>query len=50
MAGDARPDLNPSILMSPADIADIVGFLVTRSGNAAIDEISVRRESSTPWA
>jgi NAD(P)-dependent dehydrogenase (short-subunit alcohol dehydrogenase family) len=50
MADAARPDLNRSELISPEDIADVVLFLVTRRGNAVIDEIDVRRESSTPWA
>jgi NAD(P)-dependent dehydrogenase (short-subunit alcohol dehydrogenase family) len=50
MAGAARPDLDRSVLISPEDIADVVLFLVTRRGNAVIDEIDVRRESSTPWA
>ena len=46
----ARPDLDPSIVMRPQEIADIVLFLVTRQGNAVIDEIHVRRAASTPWA
>lgn len=46
----ARPDLDPSIVMQPQEIADIVLFLVTRKGNAVIDEIHVRRAASTPWA
>jgi 3-oxoacyl-[acyl-carrier protein] reductase len=46
----ARPDLGPADLMQPQEIADIVLFLVTRDGNAVIDEINVRRERSTPWA
>lgn len=50
MAGAARPDLDRSVLISPEDIADVALFLVTRRGNAVIDEIDVRRESSTPWA
>jgi len=50
MIGHARPDLDRSILMQPEEIADIVLFLVTRQGNAMIDEINVRRASSTPWA
>jgi 3-oxoacyl-[acyl-carrier protein] reductase len=49
MVALARPDLDPSILMQPQEIADIVLFLVTRSGNAVIDEVLVRRETSTPW-
>ena len=48
--GNARPDLDPAVLMQPEEIADIVLFLVTRQGNAVIDEINVRRAASTPWA
>lgn len=50
MVGQARPDLDRSVLMSPEEIADIVLFLVTRRGKAVIDEILVRRAASTPWA
>ena len=49
LIGDARPDLDRSLLMKPQEIADIVLFLVTRAGNAMIDEIDVRRETATPW-
>ncbi|MGQ9632401.1 MAG: SDR family NAD(P)-dependent oxidoreductase [bacterium] len=49
LIGEARPDLDRSELMRPEEIADIVLFLVTRQGNAVIDEIHVRRASSTPW-
>jgi 3-oxoacyl-[acyl-carrier protein] reductase len=49
MIRNARPDLDQSVLMQPQEIADIVLFLVTRQGNAVIDEIQVRREVSTPW-
>ena len=49
LIGDARPDLDRSILMQPEEIADIVLFLVTRRGKAVIDEIDVRREGSMPW-
>lgn len=50
MVGQARPDLDRSELMQPEEIADVVLFLVTRKGNAVIDEIHLRRESSIPWA
>ncbi|MBT3191254.1 MAG: SDR family oxidoreductase [Verrucomicrobia bacterium] len=50
LVSKARPDLDRSVLMHPEEIADIVLFLVTRRGNAIIDEISVRRASSMPWA
>ena len=47
---DARPDLDPAVLMQPQEIADIVLFLVTRRGNAVIDQVNVRRAASTLWA
>lgn len=50
MVSQARPDLDRSVLMQPEEIADIVLFLVTRQGNAVIDEIRVRRAASAPWA
>ncbi len=50
MVSRARPDLDRSVLMQPDDIADAVIFLVTRRGNAVIDEINIRRATSTPWA
>ncbi len=50
VAAQMRPDLDRSILIKPEDIADIVLFLVTRQGNAVIDEIQVRRASAMPWA
>jgi 3-oxoacyl-[acyl-carrier protein] reductase len=49
MVSRSRPDLDRSVLMQPEDIADIVVFLVTRRGNAVIDQIQVRRAASTPW-
>ena len=50
LIANARPDLDKSVLMRPEEIADAVLFLVTREGNAVIDEIHLHRESSTPWA
>ncbi|MGQ9500498.1 MAG: SDR family NAD(P)-dependent oxidoreductase [Anaerolineae bacterium] len=49
LASQARPDLDRSELMKPEEIAEIVLFLVTRRGNAVIDEIDVRRRGATPW-
>jgi 3-oxoacyl-[acyl-carrier protein] reductase len=46
----ARPDLDPTVLMEPQEIADWVLFLVTRRGRAVADAIYLRREASTPWA
>jgi 3-oxoacyl-[acyl-carrier protein] reductase len=50
MAGQARPDLDRSVLIQPEEVADLVLFLVTRRGNAVVDEIHLRRAASTPWA
>jgi len=50
MVSRSRPDLDRSVLMHPDEIADLVVFLVTRRGNAVIDEIHLRRSASTPWA
>jgi 3-oxoacyl-[acyl-carrier protein] reductase len=50
LAGQARPDLDRSVLIQPDEIADLVIYLVTRQGNAVVDEIHVRRASAVPWA
>lgn len=50
MVSRSRPDLDRSVLMHPDEIADLVVFLVTRRGNAVIDEVRIRRAASTPWA
>lgn len=50
LLSQARPDLDRAVLMQPEELADIVLFLVTRQGNAVMDEIHVRRAASTPWA
>jgi len=50
LAAQARPDLDRAELIQPQEIADIVLFLVTRAGNAVIDEIDVRRQSNIAWA
>ncbi|MEW5959233.1 MAG: SDR family oxidoreductase [Chloroflexota bacterium] len=50
LVGQVRPDLDRSVLMQPEEIAEIVLFLVTRQGQAVIDEVNVHRAASTPWA
>jgi NADP-dependent 3-hydroxy acid dehydrogenase YdfG len=50
MAGQARPDLDRSVLIQPDEVADLVICLVTRQGSAVVDEIHVRRASAMPWA
>ena len=44
-----RPDIDENELISPEEIARIVVFLATFTGNGIIDEISVRRSTGTPW-
>lgn len=45
----ARPDLDPSILMQPEDVAQTVLFLLSLSERCAIDEIYIRRRNSQPF-
>lgn len=40
-----RPDINPSELIQPEEVAEIVRFLVTRKGNGVIDQFYLRRYS-----
>jgi NADP-dependent 3-hydroxy acid dehydrogenase YdfG len=42
MVALTRPDLDPSVLIQPEEIADIILFLVTQQGNAVIDEVLAR--------
>ncbi len=44
-----RPDLDKTLLMRPADVADAVMFLLSLSDTAAVDEIYIRRRSSAPF-
>lgn len=45
-----RPDIDPSDLISPEEIARSVVFLVESRGNAVIDTLEIRREGKTPFA
>ena len=45
MVTQMRPDIDPSELIRPEEIAEIVRFLVTRKGNGTIDEFYIRRFS-----
>ncbi|MGE5607743.1 MAG: SDR family NAD(P)-dependent oxidoreductase [Bacillota bacterium] len=49
MVGDARPDLDRSVLLSPDDIAQTVLYLLSLSERAAVDQIYIRRRTSTPF-
>lgn len=49
MMESGRPDLKEAKLVSPQEVADAILFLVTQQGNAAIDELSIRRVDSSYW-
>ncbi len=49
LVGKARPDLDRSVLMHPADIANTVLYLLSLSDRAAVDQIYVRRRKSSPF-
>jgi 3-oxoacyl-[acyl-carrier protein] reductase len=44
-----RPDLDKALLMKPDDVADAVVFLLSLSDSAAVDEIYIRRRTSSPF-
>jgi NAD(P)-dependent dehydrogenase (short-subunit alcohol dehydrogenase family) len=44
-----RPDIKKDALIQPEEIAELVLYLVTHRGNAVIDELRIRRATSTPW-
>ncbi|MFB0553290.1 MAG: SDR family oxidoreductase [Phycisphaerae bacterium] len=44
-----RPDIKKDELIQPEEIAELVLYLVTHKGNAVIDELRIRRATSTPW-
>lgn len=48
LTGDARPEMDRSDWMQPADIAHIVLMLLTQSHRATIDEIYIRRYDAAP--
>ena len=48
-AFEARPDLDPSILIKPEDIAQCILFLLSLSDRAWVDQIHVRRRNGTPF-
>ncbi len=45
MVRKMRPDIDPSELIQPEEIAEIVRFLVTRKGTGTIDQFYIRRYS-----
>jgi 3-oxoacyl-[acyl-carrier protein] reductase len=49
MIAEARPDLDPTILLQPADIAHTVLYLLSLPDRAAVDQIYIRRRGSQPF-
>ena len=49
MVANVRPDIKKDELIEPAEIAEIVKFIVTREGKGLIDEFHLRRSTSSPW-
>lgn len=49
MVRQARPDLDPEILMQPGEIAALVLFLIAFDGKAVVDDLHIRRASGAPW-
>lgn len=49
MAGDARPDLDRSGLITVEDMADAVEFLLRQQGNAVTDLVQLRRRGNAAW-
>jgi fengycin family lipopeptide synthetase B len=49
MVQRVRPDIPKADLIRPEEIAELVLYLVTRRGNAVVDELHIRRIASSPW-
>jgi NAD(P)-dependent dehydrogenase (short-subunit alcohol dehydrogenase family) len=46
---NVRPDIATDELIGPAEIAELVVYLVTHEGNAVLDELHIRRATAAPW-
>jgi len=49
MVDNVRPDIARDELIKPQEIAELVLYLVTHKGNAVVDELRIRRATSSPW-
>jgi len=49
MVRASRPDLDPSDLLAPEDVAGAVMYLLSLSDRAAVDQIYIRRRTSSPF-
>jgi 3-oxoacyl-[acyl-carrier protein] reductase len=50
MAGLSRPDLDRSTLMTVADVAQSVQYLLSLSDRVAVDQLNLRRRGAEPFA
>ena len=49
MVDSVRPNIAKDELIKPEEIAELVLYLVTHKGNAVVDELRIRRATSSPW-
>jgi 3-oxoacyl-[acyl-carrier protein] reductase len=49
MVDNVRPDIRKEDLIRPEEVAELVLYLVTRRGNAVVDELHIRRATAAPW-
>lgn len=49
MVSRVRPDINKDELIGPDEVAELVLYLVAHRGNAVVDELHIRRATSSPW-
>lgn len=49
MVSRVRPDIDKQDLIRPEEIAELIRYLVTHEGNAVVDELHIRRATSSPW-
>ena len=49
MVDSVRPDICKRDLIRPEEVAELVLYLVTRRGNAVVDELHIRRATAAPW-
>jgi 3-oxoacyl-[acyl-carrier protein] reductase len=49
MVDRVRPDIAKDELIKPEEIAELVIYLLTHKGNAVMDELRIRRATSSPW-
>jgi len=49
MVGNVRPDIKAADLIGPEEVAELVLYLVTRTGNAVVDALHIRRVAAAPW-